>query len=136
MIGYILTTAILLSLFLYYIIYPIVYYFLDPKCLRKYPNLNLTSGITDLGFVYESNKGFRSNALLEAHKGSSVVRIGPNSLSYSDLAAVNARLFPLHTAFYLISDRTYMGTTPNASKTSFMTLLLAPTIISPMLGTN
>jgi hypothetical protein len=91
MYGYILTGVVLLSLFAYLIVYPIVYYFLDPKSLRKYPNLNLISGITDLGFVWEANKPFRSNALLEAHKKSSVIRIGPNSLSYSSIAAIKVR---------------------------------------------
>jgi hypothetical protein len=91
MYGYILTGVVLLSLFAYFIVYPIVYYFLDPKGLRKYPNLNLISGITDLGFVWEANKPFRSNAVLEAHKKSPVIRIGPNSLSYSNIAAIKVR---------------------------------------------
>ena len=88
MYGYILTGVVLLSLFAYFIVYPIVYYFLDPKGLRKYPNLNLISGISDLGFIWEANKPFRSNALLEAHKKSPIIRIGPNSLSYSSISAI------------------------------------------------
>jgi hypothetical protein len=88
MYGFILTAVVFLCLFVYLIVYPIVVYFLDPKGLRKYPNLNLISGITDLGFIYESNRGFRSNALLEAHKKSPIVRIGPNSLSFSDISAI------------------------------------------------
>jgi len=92
MYGYILTAVILLCSFLYLIVYPVVVYFLDPKGLRKYPNLNLVSGITDLGFIYESNKGFRSRALLDAHRKSPVVRIGPNSLSFSDISAIKVGL--------------------------------------------
>jgi hypothetical protein len=88
MYGFILTAIVILCLFVYFIVYPVVVYFLDPKGLRKYPNLNFISGITDLGFIYESNKGFRSKALLEAHKKSPVVRIGPNSLSFSDISAI------------------------------------------------
>ena len=64
----ILFTIVFLCLFVYFIVYPIAVYFLDPKGLCKYPNLNLISSITDLGFNYESNKGFRSKTLLEAHK--------------------------------------------------------------------
>ncbi|KAH8812392.1 cytochrome P450 [Xylogone sp. PMI_703] len=88
MIGYILTGVAVLSLFSYFITYPVIYYFWDPKGLRKYPNLNWLSGITDLAFVWEANKPFRSDALREAHKKSAVVRIGPNSLSYGDIAAI------------------------------------------------
>jgi len=91
MYGYILSASVAFSLFSYFIIWPVVVYFRDPKGLRKYPNLNVLSGITDLAFCYEAQKGFRSNALLEAHQKSPVVRIGPNSLSYSDLAAIKVR---------------------------------------------
>ena len=88
MFGYLLFAAVAFSLISYFVIWPVVEYFRDPKGLRKYPNLNFLSGITDLAFVYESHKGFRSHALLEAHQKSPVIRIGPNSLSYSDLAAI------------------------------------------------
>jgi len=88
MFGYLLFAVVAFSSLSYFIIWPVVEYFRDPKGLRKYPNLNFLSGITDLGFIYESHKGFRSHALLEAHQKSPVVRIGPNSLSYSDLAAI------------------------------------------------
>jgi hypothetical protein len=92
MLGYILSTLVASSLLSYFVIWPVVEYFRDPKGLRKYPNLNLLSGITDLSFIYVAHKGFRSQALFEAHQKSSVVRIGPNSLSYSDLAAIKVRL--------------------------------------------
>jgi hypothetical protein len=88
MFGYILSAVVAFSLISYFVLWPVAEYFRDPKGLRKYPNLNFLSGITDLAFVYESHKGFRSHALLEAHQKSPVVRIGPNSLSYSDLAAI------------------------------------------------
>ncbi|KAK0112655.1 hypothetical protein ONS95_014394 [Cadophora gregata] len=88
MYGYILfgTTTFLLTA--YFIIWPVVEYFRDPKGLRKYPNFNFLSGITDLSFCYEAHKGFRSEALLKAHQTAPVIRIGPNSLSYSDLSAI------------------------------------------------
>lgn len=91
MYGYILFALGFFSLLSYLVIYPVFEYFRDPKGLRKYPNLNFLSGVTDLSFVYVAHKGFRSQALLEAHKKSPVVRIGPNSLSFSDLGAIKVR---------------------------------------------
>lgn len=88
MIGYIFFAIATLVVSSYFIVWPIVEYFLDPKRLRKYPNLNILSGVTDLSFIYEAHQGFRSDALLRAHKQSPVVRIGPNSLSYSDISAI------------------------------------------------
>ncbi|KUJ24515.1 cytochrome P450 [Mollisia scopiformis] len=88
MFGIILFALTAFLLFTYFLVWPLVEYFRDPKGLRKYPNFNFLSGITDLSFSYEAHKGFRSLALLEAHKKSPVVRIGPNSLSYSDLSAI------------------------------------------------
>jgi hypothetical protein len=92
MIGHILSAVVAFLSFSYFVVWPVVEYFRDPKGLRKYPNFNFLSGFTDLSFCYEAHKGFRSNALLEAHKKSPVIRIGPNSLSYSDLAAIKVRL--------------------------------------------
>lgn len=88
MYGYLLAAVTAFSLLSYFLFWPVFQYFIDPKGLRRFPNLNAVSGITDLGFVYEAYKGFRSHALLEAHRKSPVVRIGPNSLSYSDLGAI------------------------------------------------
>lgn len=88
MFGYLVTACTSFLLLCYFIVWPVIEYFRDPKGLRKYPNLNILSGITDLGFCYEAYKGFRSHALLKAHQTSPVVRIGPNSLSYSDLSAI------------------------------------------------
>jgi hypothetical protein len=88
MLGYILAATTAFSLVCWLAIWPVIVYFRDPKGLRKYPNLNVLSGVTDLSFIYEAHKGFRSQALLDAHQKSTVVRIGPNSLSYSDLNAI------------------------------------------------
>ena len=88
MIGYILGALVVFFLFSYFVVWPVFEYFRDPKGLRKYPNLNILSGITDLSFIYEAHKGFRSQALLVAHQKFPVVRIGPNSLSYSDISAI------------------------------------------------
>lgn len=122
MYGYILTAVVLLCSFLYFIIYPVVVYFLDPKGLRKYPNLNLVSGITDLGFIYESNMGFRSRALLDAHRKSPVVRIGPNSLSFSDISAIKVGLLSREMLTWLTLLRISMDTVLPASRMSSMTL--------------
>ena len=47
-------------LLIYYFVIPIINYFRDPKGLRKYPNLTVVSGISDLPLVYYSHKGIRS----------------------------------------------------------------------------
>lgn len=54
MIGYILSAVAALVVFPYLVVWPIVEYFRDPKGLRKYPNLNILSGVTDLSFIYEA----------------------------------------------------------------------------------
>lgn len=91
MFGYILASTSILLLFIYFIIFPVIAFYRDPKGLRKYPSLNFLCAFSDLGFIWEANKPLRSRALLEAHKTSPVVRIGPNSLSYSDLSAIKVR---------------------------------------------
>ncbi|KAK5110313.1 hypothetical protein LTR85_001294 [Meristemomyces frigidus] len=77
-----------LFLITYLILIPVIDYFRDPKGLRKFPNMNAFSGITNLGFMWEAHRGFRSAKLYEMHKKYSVIRIGPNSLSYGDLNAI------------------------------------------------
>ncbi|KAE8149085.1 cytochrome protein [Aspergillus avenaceus] len=72
----------------YYLIIPIINYIRDPKGLRKYPNLTIWSGFSDLPLIYESHYGRRSHTMLKAHEKHPVLRIGPNALSYSDPAAI------------------------------------------------
>ena len=72
----------------YFLVIPVIKYFHDPKGLRKYPNFYLLSGISDLPFIYEAHTGFRTRNLFEAHKKHPILRIGPNSLSYSDPNAI------------------------------------------------
>ncbi|KAJ5109379.1 hypothetical protein N7456_006054 [Penicillium angulare] len=74
--------------FSYCFVLPIIQYFRDPKGLRRYPNFYFLSGISDLPYLYEAHRGFRSRNLFEAHKKHPVIRIGPNSLSYSDVNAL------------------------------------------------
>lgn len=76
------------ALVAYFFLLPILAYFHDSKGLRRYPNLTFTSGFSDLSFIIEAHRGFRSKTLLEAHRSQPIVRIGPNSLSYSDPRAI------------------------------------------------
>ncbi|BCS22405.1 cytochrome P450 [Aspergillus puulaauensis] len=50
--------------------------------------MSLLSGMTDLPFMFEAARGFRSKHLAELHKTHPVIRIGPNSLSYGDVRAI------------------------------------------------
>lgn len=88
MLGLIFFAISLSSLIIYFILLPVVYYFRDPKGLRKFPNLTLWSAVSDLPFIWEAHRGFRSKALLQAHQKHPVIRIGPNSLSYGDPRAI------------------------------------------------
>ncbi|KAL1846294.1 hypothetical protein Plec18167_005865 [Paecilomyces lecythidis] len=80
--------ALVLYSFIYFLVTPVINYFRDPKGLRRYPNFYALSGITDLPYLYEAWKGFRSRNLTEAHKKHPVLRVGPNSLSYGDPRAI------------------------------------------------
>ncbi|KAF2233794.1 cytochrome P450 monooxygenase [Viridothelium virens] len=77
-----------LFLGLYFFVIPFVYYLIDRKSLRKYPQLSIWSGISDVPFMLEAQKGFRSQKLAELHKEHPVIRIGPNSLSYGTHRAI------------------------------------------------
>ncbi|KAJ5217895.1 uncharacterized protein N7469_011520 [Penicillium citrinum] len=68
-------TAVVAFIVLYFLIIPVAQYFYDTKGLRKYHNFYSLSGIYDLPFVYEAQKGFRSRNLFEAHKKHPVLRI-------------------------------------------------------------
>lgn len=72
----------------YLVLIPVVDYFRDPKGLRRYPCLHPLAGITNLVFVREALKGFRSKTLLEKHRVHPVIRTGPNSLSYGTVGAI------------------------------------------------
>lgn len=88
MFGFIVLSASAVLFIAYFIIRPLLLYFLDPKGFRKYPNYFFFSGVTELGQCYLSACGFRSKALYEAHKSTPVLRIGPNSLSFGDIRAI------------------------------------------------
>lgn len=64
-------------------------YFRDVKGLRRYPGMDILAPYTNLAFMIESHRGFRSKRLQELHsKGNPVIRTGPNSLSYGDPRAI------------------------------------------------
>lgn len=72
----------------YFFAWPVFNYLRDKKGLRRYPNAYFLSGISDLPYLFEAWKGFRSRNLFELHKKHPVLRIGPNSLSFSDVNAI------------------------------------------------
>jgi hypothetical protein len=91
MYGIILVATATLFFVSYFILKPVVDYFRDPKGFRKYPSINAIAGISNIGFMWEAQKGFRSKKLLEVHKKHPVIRIGPNSLSYGSSQAIKVR---------------------------------------------
>lgn len=70
------------------LVHPLLVYLWDPKKLRRFHNQNKLSGITALGYVYERCRGVRSRNLHLVHQQHPVVRIGPNSLSFSSPDAI------------------------------------------------
>ncbi|KAJ5688655.1 cytochrome p450 [Penicillium macrosclerotiorum] len=70
--------------------WPGLVFLYDAKGLRKYPKLHWLSGVTNIPFMVESRRGFRSQRLLQLHhhQGHPVIRIGPNSLSYGGVDAI------------------------------------------------
>lgn len=72
------------------LLHPLLVYLWDPKKLRRFHNQNKLSGITNLGYIYERCRGFRSRNLHLVHQQHSVVRIGPNSVSFSSPDAIRS----------------------------------------------
>lgn len=82
------TWAITLSLL--FVLRPLIRYMWDPKKLRRFPNHNALSGVTNLGYIIERCRGFRSKDLHKKHEVIPVIRTGPNSLSFSSPDAIRA----------------------------------------------
>lgn len=81
--------VLLLSIPIMFLIFkPLLQYFYDPKGLRKYHNQNPLSGITNLAYIWERTRGFRTKRLYEQHKKYPIIRLGPNHLSFADLRAI------------------------------------------------
>jgi benzoate 4-monooxygenase len=67
---------------------PLATYLIDKKNFRRFPNQNAISGISNLGYFLERLGGFRSRRLHRVHEKHSIVRVGPNSLSFSSPQAI------------------------------------------------
>ncbi|KAE8143442.1 cytochrome P450 [Aspergillus pseudotamarii] len=67
---------------------PLVIYFYDSKKLRKYPNQNLLSGVTNLASMRERLRRFRTRELYLQHQKHPVIRAAPNILSFRDVKAI------------------------------------------------
>ncbi|KAG0650411.1 Benzoate 4-monooxygenase [Hyphodiscus hymeniophilus] len=88
MLGPIFATVVALLLLTTFVLKPIFDFFRDPKGLRRYPSMNIFCGLTNLGYIYEAHKPFRSKKLEALHKIHPVIRTGPNALSYGDIRAI------------------------------------------------
>ncbi|KAL6362875.1 hypothetical protein LRP88_04189 [Fusarium phalaenopsidis] len=85
--SFIILSTVLVLLF---IVQPFARYLWDPQNLRRFPSHNALSGITNLGYIIERCRGFRSRYIHEAHKKHNIVRTGPNSLSFSSPEAIRS----------------------------------------------
>jgi cytochrome P450 len=68
----------------FYLLWRVAIYFRDRHGLRKFHNMSLFSGLTNLPFMMVAHKPFRSEYLRKKHENHSVLRIGPEHLSFSD----------------------------------------------------
>ena len=86
----IVTLAGFIASFLLYIIISRLYTFLrDDKGLRKFPSMNMLASFTNLPYMYLSHRGIRYKEVHKAHQRlGPVVRVGPNSVSFSNPDAV------------------------------------------------
>ncbi|KAB8221472.1 cytochrome P450 [Aspergillus novoparasiticus] len=67
---------------------PLVLYFYDSKKLRKYPNQNILSGITNLASIRERLRRFRTRQLYYQYQKHPIIRVAPNILSFRDVKAI------------------------------------------------
>lgn len=73
-----------------YLTSSLIIYFYDAKGLRRFHNLSIFSGMTDVPWVWESIRGRRYKTLHAAHKTATVVRVGPNTISFNNPKAAAA----------------------------------------------
>lgn len=107
MYGLLLAISTLFLAFCCFVLRPIIVYFFDEKGLRRYPNFSLFSGITNIPFMVEATKGFRSHRLLQLHESIPVLRIGTNHLSYSKVEAIKVSVTMLYWGRKGFADATY-----------------------------
>ncbi|KAL9117860.1 MAG: hypothetical protein Q9187_005598 [Circinaria calcarea] len=77
---------------LYLALNPLIEYLCDPKGLRKYPEQNWLSGISNLAYGWEVGRKhavFHTRRLHNALMKDPVIRVGPNWLSFGSSRAVN-----------------------------------------------
>ena len=70
------------------ILEPVATYLWDAKNLRRFPNATYFSGITNLSYIFQRWRGFRSREIHEAHKKHPILRVGPNTVSFSSPEAI------------------------------------------------
>lgn len=83
-------SAVAVTFTVLFFLEPLARYVWDPKNLRRFHNQNLLSGITNFGYIIERCRGFRSKNLHRVHRQHPVVRVGPNSVSFSTPDAIRA----------------------------------------------
>lgn len=76
--------------FLFLLFEPVIRYFWDEKKLRRFPEATYLSGVTNIPFLMQRWRGFRSKEIHSVHEKHPVLRLGPNSLSFSSPAAIRA----------------------------------------------
>ncbi|KAJ5113698.1 benzoate 4-monooxygenase cytochrome P450 [Penicillium angulare] len=67
---------------------PVVTFLLDKKDLHKYHQVNFLAGFTSLAHVWEHRHRARSEVLRQKHQSHAILRLGPNDLSFADVAAI------------------------------------------------
>lgn len=82
--------VILLLFLVLWLLEPFVTYYLNTKKLRRFPNAATFSGVTNLAFILQRLRGFRSKEIHSAHEKHPVVRVGPNVVSFSSPNAIRA----------------------------------------------
>lgn len=65
-------------------------YIYDTKRLRRFHNFSKLPGITNLPWIWASIRLRRFKDLHEAHRDATIVRVGPNTLSFNDPRAAAA----------------------------------------------
>lgn len=88
MLAYIVCAVVASLIITRFVLLGVIQYFHDPKGLRRFPPLDTFAGFTNLSFMLEAHRGFRSKRLEELHKIHPVIRTGPNSLSFGSTQAI------------------------------------------------
>lgn len=109
MLGYAVSAFLAVYTIVQFVVVPLYQYFRDPKGLRRFPTLDRFAGFTNLSFMVESHRGFRSKKLASLHKTHPVIRTGPNSLSFGEARAIKVRSFLPHFGRKTNEQRTSMA---------------------------